>query len=177
MRLMTKSKKENMYKAYKGKQWSTEKYEIVEVSTRKPYRYKLKMGEKKRVWRYRDQISNAEGPTDTKSEALLAGLTATGKVKAVPKPKAKKPKAAKPSREAVLALRSEARKAEERVKKINDMRDKLAKKLADPALYEDTRKGELETWNKKYAEVMEALGRAEALWMAALEKLEQAEAA
>ena len=37
--------------------------------------------------------------------------------------------------------------------------------------------GELETWNKKYAEVMEALGRAEAMWMAALEKLERAEAA
>ncbi len=86
-------------------------------------------------------------------------------------------KPARASREQVLAMRSDARKAEERVKKINDMRDKLAKKLADPALYEDARKGELETWNKKYAEVMAALERAEALWMAALEKLEKAQAA
>ncbi|SDE16660.1 ABC-F family ATP-binding cassette domain-containing protein [Limimaricola pyoseonensis] len=93
------------------------------------------------------------------------------------KPKAEKPKAPKPSREAILALKADARKAEERVNKINEMRDKLAKKLADPDLYEDTRKGELETWNKKYAEAMEALGRAEAIWMAALEKLEAAEAA
>ena len=36
------------------------------------------------------------------------------------------------------------------------------------------RSGELETWNKKYGEVMEALDRAEALWLAASEKLEAA---
>ena len=41
----------------------------------------------------------------------------------------------------------------------------------------DARRGELETWNRKYAEVMEGLHRAEALWMEAQEKLEQAEAA
>ena len=45
----------------------------------------------------------------------------------------------------------------------DEMRDKLAKKLADPALYEDAKTGELEVWNKKYAEVMEALDRAESL--------------
>jgi len=86
-------------------------------------------------------------------------------------------KPARPSRDEVLALKAEVRKGEERVNKINEMRDKLAKKLADPALYEDARKGELDTWNKKYAEVMEALERAEAIWMVALEKLERAQAA
>ncbi|WP_298433824.1 ABC-F family ATP-binding cassette domain-containing protein [uncultured Jannaschia sp.] len=91
----------------------------------------------------------------------------------------KKKEKAKPvpvSRERISALRKDARAAEERVKKIEGMRDKLAKKLADPALYEDGRVGELETWNKKYAEVMEATDRAEALWMQAMEKLEAAEA-
>ena len=86
------------------------------------------------------------------------------------------PKPKRASRDEVLALRSEARKSEERVNKINTMRDKLAKKLADPDLYEDAKKGELEVWNKKYAEVMGALDRAETLWMAALEKLEKASA-
>ncbi|MFG6508637.1 MULTISPECIES: ABC-F family ATP-binding cassette domain-containing protein [unclassified Sulfitobacter] len=91
------------------------------------------------------------------------------------KPKeASKPKRA--SRDEVLALRSEVRKAEARMEKINEMRDKLAKKLADPALYEDAKTGELEVWNKKYAEVMEALDRAESLWMGAQEKLEKATA-
>ena len=90
-----------------------------------------------------------------------------------PKPAA----VAKPTREAILALRSDVRKNEDRVKKINEMRDKLAKKLADPALYEDGKAGELATWNKKYAEVMDGLERAEAMWMAALEKLDKAEKA
>lgn len=90
-----------------------------------------------------------------------------------PAPKAvEKPK--KASRDEVLALKAEVRKCEERLSKLNDMRDKLAKKLADPELYEAARIGELETWNKKYAEVMEGLDRAEALWLTAQEKLENA---
>jgi ATP-binding cassette subfamily F protein 3 len=99
---------------------------------------------------------------------------------AVDKPQGKKAKAPPPppqraSREQIIAMRSEVRKSEARVDKLNDMRDKLAAKLADPALYEDSKTGELTVWNKKYAEVMEALERAEALWMDALEKLEAAQ--
>ncbi|WP_374426471.1 ABC-F family ATP-binding cassette domain-containing protein [Tabrizicola sp.] len=97
---------------------------------------------------------------------LLAG---DEEVKVAPKPVEKKPK---PSRDEMLALKAEVRKCEDRLEKLNDMRDKLAKKLADPELYEDGRKGELETWNRKYAEVMEALDKAEALWLTAQEKLE-----
>jgi ATP-binding cassette subfamily F protein 3 len=78
------------------------------------------------------------------------------------------------SREEVLSLKAEVRKCEDRLAKLNDMRDKLATKLADPALYEDSRKGELATWNGKYAEVMQALDKAEALWLQAQEKLEAA---
>ncbi|MBL4927453.1 ABC-F family ATP-binding cassette domain-containing protein [Fuscibacter oryzae] len=95
-------------------------------------------------------------------------LSSDEEVKAVAKPVEKK----KASRDEVLALKAEVRKCEDRLAKLNDMRDKLATKLADPALYEDARKGELETWNKKYAEVMEGLDRAEAMWMTAQEKLE-----
>lgn len=95
------------------------------------------------------------------------------------KPRKAKPAPAiaakRPSRDTILALRAEVRKCEERVAKISDMQEKLSKKLADPALYEDAKAGELETWNRKYAEVMDGLDRAEAMWMAALEKLERAE--
>ncbi len=97
---------------------------------------------------------------------LLAG---DEEVKVAAKAVEKKPK---PSRDEMLALKAEVRKCEDRLEKLNDMRDKLAKKLADPELYEDSRKGELETWNRKYAEVMEALDKAEALWIAAQERLE-----
>ncbi|WP_299281968.1 ABC-F family ATP-binding cassette domain-containing protein [uncultured Tateyamaria sp.] len=93
------------------------------------------------------------------------------------KPAAEKPKPKRPNRDAMLALKAEARKSEARVEKLNDMRDKLAKKLADPALYEDAKLGEMEVWQKKYAEVMDALGRAETLWMQDLERLESAEQA
>lgn len=101
---------------------------------------------------------------------LLAG---DEEVKIAAKPVEKK---AKPGRDEMLALKAEVRKCEDRLAKLNDMRDKLAKKLADPDLYEDGRKGELETWNRKYAEVMEALDKAEALWLTAQEKLELASA-
>ena len=90
--------------------------------------------------------------------------------------KQEKPAAKKPSREAIQSMRSDVRKGEERVAKLNEMRDRLAKKLADPELYETSKRGEMEVWQKKYAEVMEGLDRAETLWMAALEKLEAAQA-
>ena len=91
--------------------------------------------------------------------------------KAAAKPVEKPRKA---SRDEILALKAEVRKCEERLEKLNDMRDRLATKLADPALYEDAKAGELETWNRKYAEVMEGLDRAEALWLRAQERLEAA---
>jgi len=92
------------------------------------------------------------------------------------KPSKPKPKIKRASRDEILALRSDVRKCEGRMEKLEDMRDKLSVKLADPALYEDTRVGELETWNRKYAEVMNAVERAETMWVAAQEKLEKAEA-
>jgi ATP-binding cassette, subfamily F, member 3 len=101
---------------------------------------------------------------------LLAG---DEDVKVAEKPVEKKPKA---TRDEILALKAEVRKCEDRLAKLNDMRGKLATKLADPSLYEDTRKGELQTWNGKYAEVMDALDRAEAMWLTAQEKLETANA-
>ncbi len=93
-------------------------------------------------------------------------------------PKAEKPapKRPKPSREAILEMRAEVRKCEARVEKLEEMREKLAKKLADPAMYEAEKIGETGVWQKKYAEVMDGLGRAETLWLAAQDKLDRAEA-
>jgi ATP-binding cassette subfamily F protein 3 len=98
---------------------------------------------------------------------LLAGDETPKEKPAVPKP-------GRASREEVATLRAEVRKCEERMGKLNQMRDRLATKLAEPALYEQARAGELETWQKKYAEVMEGLDRAEAMWLKAEERLESA---
>ncbi|MDG2340718.1 MAG: ABC-F family ATP-binding cassette domain-containing protein [Paracoccaceae bacterium] len=84
-------------------------------------------------------------------------------------------KAKRPSRDAVLALRAEVRKSEERLQKLTGMSEKLAAKLADPNLYDSEKVKELEVWNRKYGEVAVAIERAEALWLRAQEKLEAAE--
>ncbi|PWR03237.1 glycosyl transferase family 1 [Meridianimarinicoccus roseus] len=125
-----------------------------------------------RLWLVSDgRVTPYEDDLDAYRRMLLAGD---------PKPDADKTAKGKPevkrlSRDAVLALRGEVRKSEERVNKLNDMRDKLAKKLADPTLYGPEKIGEAEVWQRKYAEVMTALDRAEDLWLSAQEKLDRAE--
>ena len=94
---------------------------------------------------------------------------------APPKPEKPKDKAKRPSRDAILALRSDLRKAEDRVEKLSEMEEKLSAILADPTLYEDARRTDLEAYNRKYAELTQAMEKAEALWMEAQEKLDAAQ--
>ncbi|MCG7492050.1 ABC-F family ATP-binding cassette domain-containing protein [Thalassobius sp. Cn5-15] len=92
-------------------------------------------------------------------------------------PKAEKPKPVAPkraNRDQILALRAEARKGEERIEKLQAMEAKLQERLADPSLFTD-RKDEAVMLQKKYAELKDAMDRAEELWMEALERLEAAE--
>jgi len=123
-----------------------------------------------RLWLVKDgTVTPYEDDLDAYRKMLLAG-----DAPARPKPEAVKPK--RPSRDAMLELRAEVRRCEERVEKLNAMRDKLATKLADPELYEPGKAGEIEVWQKKYAEVMDGLDRAEAMWLKALERQEAADA-
>ncbi|MFA3915387.1 ABC-F family ATP-binding cassette domain-containing protein [Ruegeria hyattellae] len=123
-----------------------------------------------RLWLVSDgTVKPFEGDLDAYRTMLLAREKPTRKQPRVAKPK-------RPSRDAILALRMEVRKCEERVGKLSDMHDKLSVKLADPTLYEDDRVGDLEVWNRKFTEVVEAMERAEALWIKAAERLESAEA-
>ena len=101
---------------------------------------------------------------------LLTG--ATTEQRAEKQPKAKAPK---PSRDAILALRADLRKCEERVEKLQDMIGKLDSILANPMLYDPSRAEEAANWLKKHDEVREGLLRAEGMWEKALEKLEAAE--
>ncbi len=81
----------------------------------------------------------------------------------------------RPSRERMQALRADLRRCEARLDKLAQMRDKLSQRLADPAIYAAESGNAAEPWQRKYAEVMDAIERAEALWMAAAERLEKAE--
>ena len=124
-----------------------------------------------RLWLIKD---GAVMPYEDDLEAYRKMLLTSNKPEAESKAGGKKDKA-RPSRDQILGLRGEVRICEARVTKLNEMREKLAKKLGDPAMYQPEKIVESEVWQKKYSEVMTALERAETLWMTALEKLDKAE--
>jgi ATP-binding cassette subfamily F protein 3 len=124
-----------------------------------------------RLWLVADgTVTPYDGDLDSYRELLLTRETPA---------KTRQPAAVsipvRASRDEILALKAEVRKGEARIEKLNQMRDKLAVKLADPALYQEDRLGEMAVWQSKYAEVMDGLDRAEDLWMTALERLESAQ--
>ena len=113
-------------------------------------------------------VTPYEDDLDSYRALLLAGDAKPAREKPRPAPK-------RASRDDIATLRSALRKSEARVEKLEEMRDRLAKKLADPALYEAERVQELQVWQDKYAEVMEGLDRAEGLWVKAQAALDAAQ--
>jgi len=91
-----------------------------------------------------------------------------------PKIRAERREAPKARKGEVTDLRSALREAEARVAKVEALRQRLADRLADPALYENGRARDMESLQKQYAEAEAALERAEALWLRAAERLEAA---
>jgi len=116
------------------------------------------------------RVSPFEGDLSDYRARLLAPSAASGT------PGATKPAKPRRPREPLSALRSEARRCEARLEKLSELRARLDEKLADRTLYAPERAGELAVWQKKHAEVLAGLDRAEALWERALERLETAEA-
>jgi len=73
-------------------------------------------------------------------------------------------------------LRAAVAKCEARVAKLEEMREAIDSRLANPLIYARGDTEELQTLNRKRAEVQDGLARAEALWLEALERLEAAAA-
>jgi ATP-binding cassette subfamily F protein 3 len=91
--------------------------------------------------------------------------------------KSEKPKISAADRRRTLApLKAELSKAEARIAKLEEMRGQIDERLADPELYLVQGHEKMEQLQKKRAEIMEALDRAEGIWMTVQEKLELAEA-
>ncbi|MEL6768605.1 MAG: ABC-F family ATP-binding cassette domain-containing protein [Pseudomonadota bacterium] len=80
------------------------------------------------------------------------------------------------TRKALAPLKAEVAAAEARLEKINELLERLDAMLADPALYEGPAE-KIEALNQKRGELLATQERAEAQWMAASEKLEEASAA
>ncbi len=126
-----------------------------------------------RLWLVSDgSVKPYDGDLDAYRAFLLGREPAKSKSE---KAQAKAQKAKKPPRDTLANLRAEVRKGESRIEKLTEMHQKLSEKLADPALYEPDRAGDLDVWQRKFNEVEEGLARAETLWMAALEDLEAVE--
>ena len=113
-------------------------------------------------------VAPYEGDLDDYRRFLLAGDEPRARPAEAPKPAPRRA-----PRDELLNLRAEARRAEERVQKLSGMLEKLDTKLADPGIYQNP--SEAEKWGRKHAEAVEAMARAEELWMVALENLELAE--
>ncbi|MDO5646341.1 ABC-F family ATP-binding cassette domain-containing protein [Paracoccus sp. (in: a-proteobacteria)] len=119
-----------------------------------------------RLWLVKDgAVAPYDGDLDDYRRFLLTPVAA-------PVVDAPKPAPKRASRDEMLTIRAEVRRAEDRVNKLADMIDKLNEKLADPAIYQNP--ADAEKWGKKHAEAVAAMSRAEDLWMTALEQLEQA---
>lgn len=122
-----------------------------------------------RLWLVKDgRVAPYDGDLESYRMALLSPDRPAKQGKPKPKPK-------RASRDEILALRQEVRNCEARVDKLNDMRDRLAAKLADPSMYEDKSTAQTAVWQRKYSEVMDGIERAETLWLAAEERLAKAE--
>ena len=122
-----------------------------------------------RLWLVKDgRVQPFDGDLDAYRRILL---------EQPPKKPAQSPNPKAVPREDLKALKAEVATCEARVAKIEAMREKLSVKLADPAVYETNRMAETVEWQKKFAEIEDGLARAEALWIAAVERLEAAEAA
>ena len=88
-----------------------------------------------------------------------------------------KPAARTAARADASPLKAEVAKCEARVAKLAEMQQAIDSRLANPLLYSRGDAEEIERLQKKRAEVEDGIARAEALWMAALERLEAAGAA
>jgi ATP-binding cassette subfamily F protein 3 len=121
-----------------------------------------------RLWLVRDGGVNVfEDDLENYRKTLLESNTPAKLDKAKPSPQ-------KSDRDRILALRAEVRRCESRIEKLSDMHERLSAKLADPSLYGRSSGDEITQWQKKFAEVAEAMERAEALWVTAQDNLDKA---
>jgi ATP-binding cassette subfamily F protein 3 len=90
------------------------------------------------------------------------------------KPRDEKPKPRALPRAEAAPLKAEVAKCEARVAKLEAMKAEIDSRLANPLIYARGDTEALARLRHKRAEVEDALGRAEALWLTALERLEAA---
>ncbi|MEO1460272.1 MAG: ABC-F family ATP-binding cassette domain-containing protein, partial [Pseudomonadota bacterium] len=143
-----------------------------------------------RLWLVKDgRVSAFEGDMESYRRLLLGSAgtgpgPANGRAGAVPKQAGGEAAPGDPAgrrgradaRRALAPLRADLRACEERIEKLEGLLARLDAMLADPALY-DGPPAKIEALNAKRGELVAAQEKAEALWIAAGERLEAAERA
>ena len=126
-----------------------------------------------RLWLVKDgRVTPFEDDMEAYRRMLLSER---GGVAAKPREE-KAPRAPRPlPRSQAAPLKAEVTKCEARVAKLEEMRETIDARLANPFLYSRGDTEEIGKLRRKHAEVVEALARAEAMWLEALERLESAE--
>ena len=130
-----------------------------------------------RLWLVNDgAVKPFEGDMDDYRALLLGQRGAGGRVgaQAAPTPPRRRP--TPQAKRDLAALRAEVAACEARMDKLAAMQSKIDELLADPNLYTDPDPLKFEKLKIKRAEVMAGMSRAEALWLQAQERLEEAEA-
>ena len=133
-----------------------------------------------RLWLVKDGgVKPFEGDMDDYRKLLLAERGGGGRLASQgEKGRAKNGKRTQTETRKILApLRAEVQKCEERMAKLEGMRDQVDAILMDPDFYQKSSKTKAEALQKKRAEIEAAMERAETLWLAAQEKLEAESAA
>ena len=130
-----------------------------------------------RLWLVKDgRVRPFEGDMDDYRDLLLSERGGGGRLAVEAKRNQERKRGAAERRKALAPLRAEVAACEERVAKLEAMRGKLDGLLSDPGLYQDPDPSKFEKLQIKRAEIEDGIARAEALWMAAQERLEAAEA-
>jgi ATP-binding cassette subfamily F protein 3 len=125
-----------------------------------------------RLWLVKDgRVAPFDGDMDTYRRLLLSER---GGAPTRSRAESRGPRPKPPSRSDIVPLRAEVAKCEARVAKLTEMQARIDERLANPLIYARGDSEELATLQRKRAEVEDGLHRAEALWLAALERLEAA---
>ncbi|MGM0584793.1 MAG: ABC-F family ATP-binding cassette domain-containing protein [Pseudomonadota bacterium] len=131
-----------------------------------------------RLWLVKDGgVQPFDGDMEDYRRLLLSERGGGGRVAAETRERKAPRRSAAETRKALAPLRAEVSKCEARVEKLEEMRAKIDARLMDPDYYMNAPAGEAEALQRKRAEIEQALEKAEALWMAAQERLEAEERA
>ncbi|MGF1447692.1 MAG: ATP-binding cassette domain-containing protein [Pikeienuella sp.] len=129
-----------------------------------------------RLWLVKGgRVAPYDGDMEDYRRLLLASEAEAGGQGPQPSQRRQAKRSAAETRRLLAPLRAEVKACEERLEKIEAMLEKLDARLAEPGLYEGPVE-KIEALQIKRGEILDGQARAEALWVAAQEKLDAAEA-